>query len=151
MGIHIEQFTFNGFQENTYVIHDGKVCVIVDPGCSDRREEEVLLRFIDGNGLEPKAVLLTHAHIDHVLGCAFLTAHYNIGYVLHEADVPTLEAVPNYAHVYGFPHYTSPGKPHQLLKGGETLQYGDMNFEVLFTPGHAPGHVVFYLPSEGLV
>lgn len=151
MGVHIEQFTFNGFQENTFIVHDGKVCVIVDPGCSDRREEEALLSFIDRNGLEPKAVLLTHAHIDHVLGCAFLTSHYGIGYLLHEADVLTLGAVSNYAHVYGFPHYTPPGKASQLLKGGETLQYGEMKFEVLFTPGHAPGHVVFYLPSEGLV
>ncbi len=144
MGLTIERFTFNGFQENTIVVDDGKLCVIIDPGCYDKHEQDQLLNYIDEKNLEVAAVLLTHAHIDHVLGCAFLLSKYNVDFYLHEKDLPTLEAVSNYAHVYGFPAYTPPPTPNKLLKGGEKLTFGRITFDVFFTPGHAPGHVVYY-------
>lgn len=151
MSIQIERFTFNAFQENTIVVHDGTTCVIIDPGCYNIHEQNELTDFIDANGLRPAAVLLTHAHIDHVLGCAYITQHYGIGYYIHEADIPTLNAVSGYAHVYGFPGYTPPQDPSVILHGGENLEFGEMHFEVLFTPGHAPGHVVYYLPEQSCV
>lgn len=151
MASHIEKFVFNPFQENTLVIHDGKNCVIFDPGCYEASEQKALTDYIDSNGLTPLAVLQTHAHIDHVLGIDYITNHYNIPYYLHEEDVSTLNAVSSYAHVYGFPGYRAPKEPDHLLKGGEVLKFGELEFHVYFTPGHCTGHVVYYNREENYV
>lgn len=144
MAISFEKFTFNPFQENTMIVHDGDSCVIIDPGCYERHEQEALVDYISSNNLTPKALLLTHAHIDHVLGCAFILKRYAVDFYIHKDDIITLDAVQSYAHVYGFPGYTPPPTPNKLLNGGEKLQFGDIEFDVFFTPGHAPGHVVYY-------
>ncbi len=70
MALQIKKFTFNGFQENTYIIYNEKSCVIIDPGCYEPHEKTEIIDFIESNNLTPEALLLTHAHIDHVLGCS---------------------------------------------------------------------------------
>ena len=144
MAITVEKITFNPFQENTYVLHDDDKCIIIDPGCYEKHEEERLVSFIDANKLTPVALLLTHAHVDHVLGCQFVLKTWDIDFYMHEKDQFTLDAVPNYAHVYGFNGYTAPPNPNKYLKGGEKLVFGEIELDVLFTPGHCVGHVVYY-------
>lgn len=145
MKIFIETFTFNGFQENTVVLYDAlKNCVIIDPGCYTRDEQQALLGFISANDLKPVALLNTHAHIDHVLGNAFVQRTYNIPYYLHKSDLPTLNSVSNYAHLYGFEGYEVSPEPTHYLEDQQQLVFGGIELNVLFTPGHAPGHVVFY-------
>ncbi len=151
MGIQIQKFTFNPFQENTYIIHDGSSCVIIDPGCYERYEEQQLLAYIVENNLKPEALLLTHAHIDHVLGCNFVLENFDIDFYIHEADLETLHSVAGYAHVYGFPGYKAPADPNVMLKGGESLNFGDIKVQVLFTPGHCSGHVVYVLEEANAV
>jgi len=69
----IKKFVFNAFQVNTYVLFDdSKECVIIDPGCSDGVESLQLNDFIQEEGLKPIKVLLTHTHIDHVLGLLYV-------------------------------------------------------------------------------
>ncbi len=145
MSIQIKVFTFNPIQENTYIVFDQtKNCVIIDPGCYDRSEQQELLAFIQDNQLVPKALLNTHGHIDHVLGNAFVQRQFKLDHYIHQEDLVTLNAVPNYAHMYGFPAYEEAETPNKILKGGEILKFGEIEFQVLFTPGHAPGHVVYY-------
>lgn len=145
MKIFIETFTFNGFQENTVVLYDAlKNCVIIDPGCYTREEQQALLGFISANDLKPVALLNTHAHIDHVLGNAFVQRTYNIPYYLHKSDLPNLNSVSNYAHLYGFEGYEVSPEPTHYLEDQQQLVFGGIELNVLFTPGHAPGHVVFY-------
>ena len=144
MGVSIEKMTFNPFQENTYIIHDETICVIIDPGCYEREEQNSLIEFIESKNLTPVALLLTHAHIDRVLGCAFVLSKYDIDFYMHNEDLSTLNSVGNYAHVYGFPGYTPPKAPNILLNGGEKLNFGEIELDVHFTPGHCTGHVVFY-------
>lgn len=151
MSSQIRKFIFNPFQENTLVIDDGDNCVIFDPGCYEQHERDELINYIENNNLQPNAVLLTHAHIDHVLGCDYLVRHFNIPFYLHEKDLSTLHAVKDYAHVYGFPGYCPPGDPTHLLKGGEILEFGNLKFNVYFTPGHCTGHVVYYNEKDGYV
>ncbi|HIP32195.1 MAG TPA: MBL fold metallo-hydrolase [Crocinitomicaceae bacterium] len=151
MAVAIQKFSFNPFQENTYLVHDGKNCVIIDPGCYEKQEEDALIQFIEENQLTPTALLLTHAHVDHVLGCNFVLNKWDIDFYIHEKDIATLDSVTNYAHVYGFKGYTPPKTPNQLLKGGEKLQFGEINFEVLFTPGHCVGHVVYFDKKNNFV
>lgn len=145
MGLHIKTFTFNPFQENTYVLYNhAKHCVIIDPGCFELHEQQELSDFIEQEALKPMALLNTHAHIDHVLGNAFVSRMYQPDYYLHAEDLVTLQRVGTYAHVYGLGGYEQSPEPTFWLKGGEKLSFGDIQLEVLFTPGHAPGHVVFY-------
>jgi hydroxyacylglutathione hydrolase len=148
----IQKFTFNPFQENTYVLSDDKCnAVIVDPGCYEREEEVELQSYIKNNNLDVIALLNTHAHVDHVLGNQFVMKTYKVPYYLHEADVPILLSVENYAHVYGMGNYKVSPDPTHILKGGEILTFGGMTMKVFHAPGHSPGHVVFYLEDEKLV
>ncbi len=145
MKISVQPFTFNGFQENTYVVYTSEGdAVIIDPGCYEPSEEQALVQFIEENNLKVHALLNTHAHIDHVLGNAFVMKKFGVDLYLHKEDIQTLASVANYAHVYGFEHYNPSPEATVLLSGGETLNFGSLSFEVYFTPGHAPGHVVFY-------
>lgn len=152
MKIQVHTFTFNGFQENTYILSDSeKNCVIIDPGCYTREEQMELIDFIEDNGFFPLALLNTHAHIDHVLGNAFVHRNFGVKSYLHPLDIPTLQAVSNYAHLYGFEGYVPSPEPDVLLNEGDKLIFGGIELEVIFTPGHAPGHVVFYNAENGFV
>jgi hydroxyacylglutathione hydrolase len=152
MAINIHSFQFNAFQENTFVVWDDeRNCVIIDPGCYSRQEQQELLDFIKENNLVPRALLNTHAHIDHVLGNSFVMNSFEIDYYLHENDLPTLKSVSSYAHVYGFEGYEVSPEPNKFLRHNQTLIFGKLDIKVYFTPGHAPGHVVFYFPTGNFV
>jgi glyoxylase-like metal-dependent hydrolase (beta-lactamase superfamily II) len=141
--IQIQSFTFNAFQENTYLLYDETLdCVIIDPGCYDRSEQEELADFIREKNLKVVQLLNTHCHIDHVLGNAFVKQKYGVPLLIHEIELATLRAVVNYAPVYGFQHYQNT-TAEGFLREGQPVHFGDSELEVLFVPGHAPGHVAF--------
>ncbi|MBI1836181.1 MAG: MBL fold metallo-hydrolase [Flavobacteriia bacterium] len=145
MSIEIKIFTFNPFQENMYILIDSdKNCVIIDPGCYEQYEKEELYNYIISNKLKPLALLNTHGHLDHVVGNAYVLRHFDINYYLHELDVPTMNWSPNAANMYGLPGFEPSPQPTIFLTHGEKLIFGNIELEVLFTPGHSPGHVVFY-------
>jgi hydroxyacylglutathione hydrolase len=148
----IESFTFNPFSENTYVLYDDtKECVVIDPGCSNKTEQQELQDFIKTNELKVVRLLNTHCHIDHVLGNKFVADTYGVPLEIHEDDLPVLRSVPTYSAAYGFPQYQEV-LPEKFLKEGEDVAFGNTKLQVLFTPGHAPGHVVFYHPeSQNLI
>jgi glyoxylase-like metal-dependent hydrolase (beta-lactamase superfamily II) len=147
MSVQIQAFTFNGFQENTYVVSEGQDAVIFDPGCYTRAEEAQLFAYINENDLAVQAILFTHAHIDHILGAVFCQERFHAPAYLHVADHRTWESVKNYAHVYGFENYKEAEVPNFELQDQQEVQFGALKFKVYHTPGHAPGHVVFYHES----
>jgi len=150
--ISIKKFTFNPFQENTYVLFDEtKECVIIDPGCYESHEEEELDKFITDNELKPVKLISTHSHIDHVLGNKFIMEKYGVNLHVHTKDLDTLMAVVTYAANYGFMEYKPCAEPTNFIKEGEELTFGDSKLEVRFVPGHAPGHVVFIAKEEKFV
>ena len=148
----IQKFIFNDFQENTLVISDDKKnCVVVDPGCYYPEERQELESYISQNDLTPLALLNTHCHIDHILGNAWFVDRYNVPFYMHEADLVTLNAVPSYAPMYGFVGFEPSPQPTNLVNHGDVLVFSDMKFEVLYGPGHAPGHVAFYSKEHSVV
>lgn len=145
--LQLKTFTFNPFQENTYVLYDDtKEAVIIDPGFYDREEKEMLFQFIQSQGLKPKRLLNTHCHIDHVLGNYTIHQSFKLPLEIHPKEEPVLQAVSSYASNYGFPAY-SPCPAGGYFEEGDTIAFGETELEVIWVPGHAPGHVVFYHPA----
>ena len=141
--IQIQTFTFNGFQENTYILFDDtKECIIVDPGCYDNQEQETLSNFVSENNLKPVLLINTHCHIDHVLGNYFVAEKWKLDLAIHELDVPTLMSVKDYCTVYGFHNYKESPLPSHFLNEGEKVKFGESELDIQFTPGHAPGHII---------
>lgn len=140
----IKTFAFNAFQQNMSVLYDdSKECVVVDPGCYEKQEEEELSKFIEENELKVVKLLNTHCHIDHVLGNLFVANKYGVELYIHKEDLPTLKGVPSYASIYGFPAYIEKDADH-FIEEGDNITFGNTTLEVIFAPGHAPGHVVFF-------
>jgi hydroxyacylglutathione hydrolase len=149
--LRIVSFTFNGFAENTYLLIDEatRATAIVDPGAYSRAEQATLRDYVAEHDLDVKFLLNTHAHIDHVLGNAFVLNTYpGIPFLLHALDLPTLRAVATYAGPYGFAAY-EPAEPTGELVAGQVIKLGESELSVRFAPGHAPGHVVFYDAAGG--
>ena len=149
----VSGFTFNAFSENTYLLVDEATqqCAIVDPGCYDPAEQQALRDYVTLRGWQVALLLNTHCHIDHVFGNQFIIDTYKVPFLIHTDDLATLHAVPAYAPSYGFPQY-HPAEPTGFLTPGEPVRIGETELEVRFTPGHAPGHVVFYhAPTRTLI
>jgi hydroxyacylglutathione hydrolase len=147
----IQQFTFNPFYENTYVLSDETgACVIIDPGCHVADEEQELEAYIVKNNLRPEHLLLTHGHVDHVFGNHFVTQRWGLGITVHPMDIPTLQAFPQVCAMYGFHGYVQDA-PSALLQEGTSVKFGVTELDVFFTPGHSPGSVCFYHRDQGFV
>jgi len=151
MALELASFTFNPFQENTYILHDKtKECVIIDPGCFGPEEEQELREFIEGKNLKPTKLILTHAHIDHVMGCRFVKNTWNLPIYMHRDEIPVLESTNKVGQMYGIPVATPP-PADEFLAPGDTFTVGEHELTVLFTPGHSPGSISFYYAAQQLL
>ena len=148
----IKTFTFNPFQENTYILYDKtKECIIVDPGCYTKKEKETIKEFILTNKLNPIKLINTHCHIDHILGNHFTSKLWNLDLYIHKDDLPLLENAKEISKTYGFDAYESSPNPKYFLKEGEVLIFGETKLKVLFTPGHAPGHICLHNEEQNII
>ena len=146
--IKIHQFTFGPFQENTFLLTDDENnAMVIDPGMSNALEQEEFDRFINENQLRLKRLLLTHGHIDHVMGNAHILAKYGITPEGHEKCNFNIDIAQNAAAMYGIPYDPSP-LVKKFLNENDTIKFGGEDLEIRYTPGHAPGHVVFINHSE---
>lgn len=150
--LYVRSFTFNPFQENTYVIfNDKKQCWIVDPGMYDISETNLLQGFIEKESLVPQAIINTHTHLDHIFGVQAVKDKYKIPFLIHEKDLPVLNGAAGSAMLFGFQFNKIP-VTDGFIKEGEPLMLGADSLEVRFTPGHSPGSVSFYYaPGEWVI
>ena len=159
--IHIQDFTFNSFQTRCSVVWDDSLsCAIVDPGCSSDAEISELTSFISSRGLKPVCIMLTHGHFDHVLGVADLVSRYdNLPVYMHPADKATLAGNEYFTNWFGAPLPASfetvdicEACPSEGCANDpkciSAIEVGGLRFKVIETPGHTPGGVSFYEPSE---
>lgn len=145
-------FAFNPFQENTYVIWDETLeCAIIDPGCYQPNEQQMLQKFIADKNLKPVLLLQTHAHLDHVFGTAFVNRTWNLIPLLHAKEAPVYETAEKAGLSYGVPMEKLPMASFEI-KEGTNITFGKTELEVFFTPGHSPGSVCFYhAPSKNII
>ena len=149
--MNIKIFVFNTFQVNTYLLYDEtKECVIIDPGCNDAEEEEELLNFLRQEQLTLVACLITHAHIDHVLGNNFIFNKFGLKPILHRSGIPFLQNLPYYGRTFGF-KVDETVMPVDFLKEGMEIRFGNSVLQVLETPGHADGSVCFVAKEDRFV
>ena len=141
-------FYFNPLRECTYVVwNENRQCVIIDPGAITSREKERLADFIEQEGLQVEAILLTHGHFDHIFGLQDAAQRYQVPVYMHPKD--QFEGAEGFSKMLGLPYepYTGPILDIPQCAG---LPEG-LQFEVIETPGHTQGCVCLYLAAAGLM
>lgn len=140
----IQEFCFNAFQENTYVLfNETKEAIIIDPGCYTRIEQKMLTDFITDHQLTPKLLLNTHCHLDHVFGNNFISTTYQLPAYIHPNEQIVLDRLSEASAKWGVATDPYTG-PVQYVQQDEIITLGEDHFKVLLTPGHSPGSVCFY-------
>jgi hydroxyacylglutathione hydrolase len=149
--IHIQTFTFNDFQENTYVLSDESgECVIIDPGCYSPYEKETISSYIKAKNLKPVHLLNTHCHIDHILGNRYISDTYNLLPVINKNELIIMQTAAILGHNWGIQMDESPA-PGLFLDEGDTVLFGNSELQVLFLPGHSPGSIGFLSKKENIL
>ncbi|MCX2961460.1 MBL fold metallo-hydrolase [Rodentibacter caecimuris] len=138
--MNIEIIPVTPFQQNCSLIWDNeRNAAIVDPG----GEAEKLIQQIEKFGVNLKAILLTHAHLDHVGAAEQIKLHFNVEiWGSQESDRFLFDSLPEQAERFGLPNIKA-FLPDRWLNEGEVVNIGDFRFDILHLPGHTPGHIGF--------
>lgn len=149
--LQIQVLTFNPVQENTYLIfNEKKECIIIDPGCYYDNEKEALTVAIEQNNLQPKMLLNTHCHLDHVFGNKFIAERYNLTLHLHKAEEQLLKLAPASGLMFNLPFDNYAGE-FIFLNEGNIVTLGADKLEVIHAPGHSPGSICFYCKEQKFI
>src|SRR5699024_3666593 len=143
MKLHIKGMSLGPLGANSYILQKENDVLVVDPG----GDAETIIETIEQDGVTPLAILLTHAHFDHIGALDTIRKHYNIDVYLHEQEKDWLEESKlNRSKLFtGEDIVTSP-QEHVLSEG--TFNIGPFLFEVYHTPGHSPGSVSYVFHEE---
>jgi len=141
----IHHYNLGPMDNNTYLIVDEatKEAALVDPSF----ESEKILSDITANGYKLRYILNTHGHFDHIIGNAFFARETGAPIALHRLDLDFLRRLEEQGAMFGFEVVPSPD-PTIYLEDNQTITLGETQIKVLFTPGHAPGHVTFVIEDE---
>jgi hydroxyacylglutathione hydrolase len=144
----LETLTVGPFHENCYVIGDQETGTgaVVDPGDEAAR----IALAVEQTNLEIGQILITHTHIDHVGAVAALVDEYACPILMHAEAEPMLKQLPTQALMMGLKFGKVP-TVNRYVGDEEVLEVGNLKLKSLYTPGHAPGHLAFYVESEALV
>jgi hydroxyacylglutathione hydrolase len=143
-GLDVRAFTVGPVQENCYIVRassDARHALIVDPG----DEAERLLGALDALGVQIEAILITHCHFDHIGAAAPVARATGAPVYCPEIERPVLADVMRWVPP-GFGPFESYEAEHTLA-GGEHLKLAGLELDVIFTPGHSPGHLTYALPG----
>jgi hydroxyacylglutathione hydrolase len=146
--IDVRMLTVGPVQENTFVLRrdGGDKALIVDPGDEAPR----ILEAVRETGADVEAILLTHTHFDHVGAVADVARATSAPVYCPELEVPVLADINAYMRFPGLGPFES-YDADETVAGGERLELAGLEIDVLFVPGHSPGHVAYSIPSEQAV
>jgi hydroxyacylglutathione hydrolase len=142
MATRIHTLQLGPLDNNTYVVacETTRQAAVIDVGF----EPEAVIELVRREQLDVRWLLGTHAHYDHAAGMLPVQQAVGGAYALHPLDRPLLAALTVQGSMFGFPHAEPPAIGHDLVDG-ESIAVGEAVLEVIFTPGHAPGHCAFRL------
>jgi len=146
----VQTYTVGPFAENTYLLTEGDEALIVDPGFTEEAEFEKVKLQIQQEHITLQAVVLTHAHVDHVLGLKKVLDEFNVPVYLSDKDRYLWDNFPSQSAMFGFQTdgFSFEPKPIPIQSDWSV---GSFTFDVRYTPGHAPDHVSLYSSSDGIV
>lgn len=146
----IKTFPFNLLQENTYVVSDEThECVIIDCGAYYEEERKAITDYITGDGLRPTHLLATHGHWDHNLGIDTIFNAFGLQVEAAAEDEFLITDIPhNFQSIIGAPLRREFPAVGRFFDKDEVIRFGNHELQVLKTPGHSPGSVVFYCAQE---
>jgi len=143
-GLDVRAFTVGPVQENSYIVRAGSTAtraLLIDPG----DEADRLTQAVQALGVEIEAILITHCHFDHIGAVAPLARATGAPVYCPEIERPLLADITSWTPP-GFGPFES-YEPEHTLAGGERLSLAGLDIEVLFTPGHSPGHLTYVVRS----
>jgi glyoxylase-like metal-dependent hydrolase (beta-lactamase superfamily II) len=145
MALDVEMLTVGQIGENCFLFRPqgGDKLLIVDPG----EEPERILAAVEATGASVEAILLTHCHFDHIGAVAPVARATGAPVYCPEIEVPMLADIMAFVPWEGFGPYES-YDADEIVRGGETLELAGMEIDVIFTPGHSPGHVTYAVKGE---
>ncbi|HEY3368044.1 MAG TPA: MBL fold metallo-hydrolase [Symbiobacteriaceae bacterium] len=146
MTVQIYSRELGDFATNCYIVAcpQTNACAVIDPGVPD----PWVKRTLADHGLKPVAIILTHGHLDHIGGVAWVREFTGAPVLVHTADAPMLtDPVRNGSAAFGGLVTAPP--PDRLLADGETITVGKLELQVLHTPGHTPGGICLYIRDGG--
>jgi len=146
--LQIQGFVFNFASENTYILYnENKNAWLIDPGNMSPQETQAIDHFITENGLHIQKILLTHAHIDHVLGLQWAFDKFKVPVYLHQEDQEVLDMLQASGMRFGMT--IDPVKVDtQYVAEGEELDLDGEKFKIYHVPGHSPGSVVYHNENQ---
>lgn len=148
MTIRIMQLSLGPLQTNCYIVACTAThqAAVIDPPW----DGAAIALEVEKQGWTVSHILLTHTHFDHVGGLVELKKRTGVDVYAHPDAVPMLARAADSAQMWGIAVET-PAPPDRLLQAGDVIEVGELRAGVLFTPGHAPGHVCFHLPEHGVL
>jgi hydroxyacylglutathione hydrolase len=147
----IKVLTFNPVQENTYVLYnEHDECIIIDPGCYFDKEKEEIKSFIVKKQLQPKILLNTHCHLDHVFGNKYIAEEYKLTLQIHKNEEQLLEMAPASGLMFNLPFDNYKGEL-VFLKEGDVVSLFNDKLKVIEAPGHSPGSICFYCEKQNFI
>ncbi|XWN37606.1 MAG: MBL fold metallo-hydrolase [Balneola sp.] len=144
----IKIFEVGPFAENTYLLTEGSSAILIDPGFSNESEYQSFIRALDNKNLE--AIVLTHAHVDHVLGLQRVLKDFDIKVYVNTDDLFLWKNFGSQATMFGLNQVAFSFTPESLPKD-KKFEVGGFEFECLYTPGHSPDHTSLYFKNEEMV
>lgn len=148
----VKTFTFNPFQENTYLIYDQtNEAVVIDAGCLNAAENQLLADFISENNLIVKRLINTHLHLDHQFGNAFLYAKYGVKPEACAEDEFLLDNVVAQARLFGFQLEGDAQTLGNYITDNQLIDFGNSTLKAIHVPGHSPGSLAFYSEKDNFL
>ena len=144
----IKPFIFNFASENTYLLFNGnKNAWLIDPGNMNEHETHTILNFITENDLKIQKILLTHAHIDHVLGLQWAFDTYKVPVTMHQDDKEVLDMFQVSGMRFGF-ELDHIHVDIEFVNEGDELDFDGEKFKIYHVPGHSPGSIVYHNENQ---